>query len=270
MSSQARQVLLEQLAGRYAALPAVEAVCLGGSRTGHFADEQSDVDLYVYVRESIALSERAVIAGNAPGAEIGNQTWEPGDEWRDPLSGLAVDVMFRHLNWMEGQLDRVLVQHQASVGYSTCFWYNVLHSQPLFDLGWFAALQERARAPYPEPLVRAIIQMNHPVLRRNQSSYLHQVELAIARHDPVSVQHRVTALLASYFDVLFALNRQPHPGEKRLLPYAEALCPARPSTMSEDVQTLLVALPAMDASIPEAIHRLVDGLDAVLASQTSR
>lgn len=270
MRDEARGELLQRLAAQYAALQDVEAVCLGGSRTGPFLDEHSDLDLYVYVRETIPLAARAAIAGNAAGAEIGNQTWEPGDEWRDPVSGAAVDVMFRHLDWIEGQLERVLVRHEASVGYSTCFWYNVLHSQVLFDRGWFTALQGQSQCAYPEPLARAIIQKNYPLLRRSQSSYLHQVELAVARRDPVSVQHRVTALLASYFDVLFALNRQPHPGEKRLLAHAEALCPRRPVALSEEVNALLTSLPKMDASIPEAIHRLVDGLDVVLASETFR
>jgi hypothetical protein len=54
--------------------------------------------------------------------------------------------MYRHARWIEEQLDRVLVRHEASVGYSTCFWYNVLHSNALFDrAGWFEALQRRAR-----------------------------------------------------------------------------------------------------------------------------
>ena len=67
------------------------------------------------------------------------------------------------VRWIEEQLERVLVHHQASVGYSTCFWYNVLHSQALFDrAGWFAELQRRPRQPYPEELQRAIIGQKLP------------------------------------------------------------------------------------------------------------
>ena len=208
----------ERVAGQFASLPQVEAVALAGSRSSEFADAKSDVDLYVYVTEDIPLEVRAKIAAGSPRAEIGNATWEPGDEWIDAETGTSVDVMYRHVRWIEEQLDRVLVRHQASVGYSTCFWYNVLHSRVLFDrAGWFEALQRRARQGYPENCRRAIIAKNYPLLRHNQSSYLHQIELAVRRKDLVSVNHRVAALLASYFDVLFALNELPHPGEKRLI-----------------------------------------------------
>ena len=44
--------------------------------------------------------------------------------------------------------------------------------------------------------------MNHPLLRRNLSSYLHQIARAVEREDAVAVHHRVTALLASYFEQL--------------------------------------------------------------------
>jgi hypothetical protein len=201
---------------------------------------------------------RAEIASGSPRAEIGNATWEPGDEWIDAETGTRVDVMYRHVGWMEEQLARVLVQHQASVGYSTCFWYNVLHSQVLFDpTGWFASVQWGAQVKYPPELRRAIIATNYPLLRRNQSSYLHQIELAVKRNDPVSVNHRVAALLASYFDVLLAANEQPHPGEKRLLQHA-AGCAKLPRNWEPQVQAVLRS---ESAGVVARIGELLDGLD---------
>ena len=52
----------------------------------------------------------------------------------------------------------------------------------------------------------------------------------------MSLNHRVAAWLASYFDILFAANRRFHPGEKRLLALAEEL-PSVPESMIEDVRT---------------------------------
>jgi len=258
-------VVAERVATHFASLPQVEAVAMAGSRTAKFADTESDVDLYVYVTKEVSLDRRAQIAVDAPHAEIGNTTWEPGDEWTDAATGTPVDVMFRHVRWIEEQLDRVLVQHQASVGYSTCFWYNVLHSRPLFDRSeWFAALQKRAAVSYPPELRRAIIAKNYPLLRRNQSSYLHQIELAVKRDDPVSVNHRVTALLASYFDVLFAVNELPHPGEKRILEHAKAGCMKLPDGMEREVREL-VGNPRGD--VVGRINALVDRLEELLVAE---
>jgi predicted nucleotidyltransferase len=252
----------ERIVKEFASLPQVEAVAMAGSQTAEFADADSDVDLYVYVTEDIPLHERARIAAGSSHAEIGNATWEPGDEWIDAATGTWVDVMFRHVRWTEEQLDRVLVRHQASAGYSTCIWYNVLHSRALFDRsGWFAALQKRAAVSYPPELRKAIITKNYPLLRRNQSSYLHQIELAVKRHDPVSVNHRLSALLASYFDVLFAVNEQPHPGEKRVLEHAKASCSKAPDAMEEQVRKVLQI---SDGGVVERINAMVDGLEELL------
>lgn len=258
----------QRVAGQFASWPQVEAVALAGSRTSEFPDERSDVDLYVYVTEDIPLEAREKIAAGSPRAEIGNATWEPGDEWIDGASGTSVDVMYRHVRWIEEQLDRLLVQHQASVGYSTCFWYNMLHSQALFDrAGWFAELQRRTRQPYPAELRRAIIAKNYPLLRRNQSSYLHQIELAAMRNDLVSVNHRVAVLLASYFDVLFALNELPHPGEKRLLQHAAASCSRLPPDMEKQVSGLVESVGELGQSISARINELVDGLDELMGRE---
>src|SRR5262245_50801215 len=136
--------------------PGVEAVALGGSAASGWHDERSDLDLYVYADPAPPLGVRAAIARQrAARAEIGNDAFEPGDEWVDGATGIGVDVMYRRLAWIEARLDAVQVEHRASVGYSTCLWWNVRESEPLFDrAGWFARLQERARAPYPEQLRR--------------------------------------------------------------------------------------------------------------------
>jgi hypothetical protein len=259
--------LARRIADHYHAVDSVEAVVLSGSRTSGFDDDFSDTDIYVYSRAPIPLAVRAGAAQGAARAEIGNDFWEPGDEWIDAAAGISADVMFRRVDWIEDQLDRVLVRHQASVGYSTCFWYNVLHSQPLWDrAGWFHDLHQRASQPYPPALQRAIIAKNYPILRRNLSSYLHQMENAIARHDPFSLHHRATALLASYFDILFAVNEKPHPGEKRLLQFAERDCPRRPHDMAAHVSELIGAVPAMNGSALAAANRLLEGLDELLQS----
>src|SRR5580700_4262380 len=257
--------IAKRVAGTFASLPQVEAVALAGSRSFELADAESDIDLYVYVTEDIPLEVRAEIAAGAPRPEIGNATWEPGDEWIDAETATPVDVMYRHVRWIEEQLDRVLVRREASVGYSTCFWYNVLHSQTLFDrTRWFEALQRRTRQSYPEELKRAIIAKNYPLLRRNQSSYLHQIELAVMRGDPVSANHRVAALLASYFDVLFALNELPHPGEKRLIQHAKASCLKVPAKMEQQVRDLLESVGRPESGTAEKVNALLDGLDELL------
>lgn len=259
---------LETIAQKFSALPHVEAVALAGSQTAEAADEKSDFDLYVYAHAEITLDFRRALAENfAERREINNQFWEPGDEWIDAASGIGVDIMYRHPQWLEEQIARVLVQHQAAVGYSTCFWYNVLHSKIFFDRrGWLAQMQQHAAQPYPEPLRRAIVAKNYPILRRNLSSYLHQIECAYARQDWVSVQHRVAALLASYFDILFALNRLSHPGEKRLVAFAQKHCAKLPDKMAGHIHQLIGATLTPQTGLLVA-NELIDGLERLLIAE---
>ena len=251
------------IAQQLTAIPEVQAVALSGSRTSPFANAESDLDLYAYATEMVPVERRLPLSRTAIRAEMGNAFWEPGDEWIDAEAGLTVDVMYRTTSWIEAQLTRVLDRHEASIGYSTCFWYNVRHSKILFDrLGWLARLQRRTHCSYPEELKRAIVAKNYPLLRRKLSSYYEQIEKAIARHDPVSVNHRVTALLASYFDILFAINEQPHPGEKRVLQFAECLCSRQPSNLKENIGKIVSESPSR--AILGPIGSLLDGLEELL------
>jgi Domain of unknown function (DUF4037) len=231
------------------------------------------VDLDVYASATIALDQRSALAAEladsvAP-VEIGNDFWEPGDEWTERSSGIALDIMYRTPQWIEDQLDRVLVRHEASLGYTTCFWHAVYVSHALYDpTSWYAHLQERAQIPYPEPLRRAILAKNYPVLRQIRSSYANQMASAMTRHDAVSLNHRVAALLASYFDVLFALNRVLHPGEKRLVNYAERTCAQQPEHMADDVVALIQELGALDPGVvSQRVTTLLSRLDTLLQSE---
>lgn len=263
--------LTDALATAFNSLPQILAVVLAGSRTSGKTDSRSDVDLYVYADSTPSLEERTTILHQfADHGELGNTFWEPGDEWGDVRTGLGIDIMYRRPQWIEQELKRLLVHHQASLGYSTCFWHNVLTSTPLRERqGWFTTLQAWARQPYPAGLKQAIIAKNHPILRRTRSSLLHQLESAVLRHDLVSRNHRVTALLASYFDIVFALNEVPHPGEKRLVEWVLASCSHVPRDIEPQITAVLSACTSResDQSILHHVQTLLDGLDEVLFAQ---
>ncbi len=242
--------VVQRIANRFVEFETVKAVVLAGSRGTGNSDPDSDFDLYVYSEKEVPTAFRRALLGNE--AEVDNRFWECGDEVFDSATGLRLDIMYRSPRWIEDQIDRVLLRHEASIGYTTCFWFNVLHSKAMADRdGWYQRLQQRARAPYPDGLRRAIVAKNWPILRRNQSSYRHQIELALRRGDAFSTHHRVTALLASFFDIWFALERTPHPGEKRLLSCV-------PDEWSHRAREVLKSPPA---TLLSAIDVLLDPLD---------
>ena len=76
---------------------------------------------------------------------------------------------------------------------------------------------------------------------KKSASYLEQIKLAVKRNDPVSINHRITAFLASYFDIIFAANEIYHPGEKRLIKYAKQHCRYLPENFEEDLKALFNA-----------------------------
>ena len=136
------------------------------------------------------------------------------------------------------------------------------------DKGWFKELQSKANQPYPESLKAAIIAKNYPILRRTISSYTHQLQKAINRKDSVSIIHRTAALLASYFDIVFAINSVPHPGEKRLLEMVKKLCSKIPDGLEGNIYGINNSL-CLTSSNPKLNHvnTLLNELDKLLISE---
>lgn len=265
--------LAKQIADCFASLSQVEAIAVAGScgsGPGTY-DSASDVDLYVYTRSEIPLESRRTIVERTGGAIQSNfnlNYWGPGDLWVNAPTGIEMDLIYFDAIWMENQIARVVERHQASLGYTTCFWYTIRQSLSFFDShGWLANLQQRCSVAYPEVLRQNIIAYNHPVLRGIITSYAAQIEKAVKRGDLVSINHRVAALFASYFDILFAVNRQLHPGEKQLIEFAVNNCPILPVNMETDMASILL-LPTADISeLPGRIAGLLDRLDEMLENE---
>lgn len=259
--------LARRVAESFGTLANVEAVAMGGSQATGQARGDSDVDMYVYTTGEVALSDREAVVSElgTVNAELNQAFWEVADGWHDAETGVEVEAVYWRTSWIEKMLDHVLVHHRPSNGYSTAHWHTIRHSVCLQDRnGWFAALQQRSRQPYPEQLQRAIIAWNHPVLGTVTHSYASQIRHAVQRGDSVSINHRLTELLASYFDVLFALNRMTHPGEKRLLDLAAEQCAMVPANMRTQVEAVLRGVPSGGQTLLDAIDELLDGLDRLL------
>lgn len=263
--------LARALTTSFSAFSQVRAIAVAGSLTAEATDADSDIDLYVYTTATIPLADREALVEErgASRADLDLRFWDLGDEWYDLPSGIEVDVIYWDTAWIESMIDRVVAQHQAGVGYSTSHWYTIRRSLALYDPhGWFQALQERAAVPYPEPLREAVIAKNHPLLRNVIPSYLHQIEKALRRDDWVSINHRIAALFASYFDVLFALNRLPNPGEKRLVEQAQEQCVSVPVELASQVERVLRAASGDgDLDLIVEISEMIGDLDKLMAEE---
>jgi len=256
----------EAIATDFSQLAEVVAVTLGGSLATGKADAGSDIDLYVFSRGEIPVaSRRNIIEARASHVELDNRWWETEDYWYERATGTKVEVIYRDPYWLETQLSTVLTDYRAQMGYSTSLWHNIVTSNILYDPDdWFAKLQKTATAPYPSELARAIIDENFPLLRGSMAAHPPQIKQAFERGDLKVAFQRVQHILDSYFDILFALNKTLHPGEKRQLDYAKGLG-LTPPDMQKDVTSLLNAREPGDVS--DILETVIDKLE-VLLSQT--
>lgn len=229
----------EKLFHKLAQLDCVEAIALGGSRAGDVFDEKSDYDVYVYVTAPIEEQVRKdILAEYCTYMELGNQFWEFEDNCI-LNSGIDIDILYRSLDQFCQEIEAVVVRHQPSNAYTTCMWHNLLNCKILYDKNdRLRAVQEKYNVPYPKELKRAIIDRQMRLLDSALPAYRTQIEKAVRRGDLVSINHRVTEFMASYFDLLFALNEQTHPGEKRLIELCKKNCSILPEDFEENIQML--------------------------------
>ena len=230
-------------------VPQVEAIALGGSRATGRNDTTSDYDVYVYIAEPITeATRRDILSKYCTYMEIANTFWELEDDVT-LQNGIDMDIIYRNLTDFENMICSVVMDGNACNGYTTCMWHNLITSRIVSDkTGKLTAMQEKYRIPYPKTLKRNIITQNMNLLSGMLPSFDVQIKKAEKRQDFVSVNHRVTEFLASYFDVIFALNEMPHPGEKRMQQICSRECNVLPAYFDENLNLLFDGMFRKDIS----------------------
>ena len=244
-------------------LPQVEAIALGGSRATGRNDEKSDYDVYIYLTGPVEERVRRGILEKYCGyMEIGNSFWELEDDVT-LKNGIDMDIIYRNLTDFAGTVSSVVDGCNAWNGYTTCMWHNLITGKIVCDKnGKLQALQEKYRSPYPRKLKENIISNNRKLLSGMLPSFAAQIQKAENRKDLVSVNHRVTEFLASYFDILFALNEMTHPGEKRMQSICSAECRLLPEHFDENLDRLFAGM--FREPVSAVIQDMVCQLDKIL------
>ena len=221
----------------------VKAIAIGGSGTAKTSDNLSDIDIYVFVENDIPVSDREeFVKQYSSKYEAGGEYFGSGDEFFVDELNQQLDVMYWGVNWFNDIVENVWVKHYPSNGYTTAFLYTLNNFQIIYDTdNWLLNLQKSIKTEYPKELKENIIKRNMMLMYDKPfASYYEQIEKAIKRNDIVSINHRISAFLASYFDVIFAVNELLHPGEKRLVQYALNNCKILPKDFEENIDELLV------------------------------
>jgi predicted nucleotidyltransferase len=215
----------------------VDCIMLAGSQQSGFIDEHSDYDVYIYLNRELSVEKRkSVIEKYKSYAEINNQFWETEDDFIISDENKLVEIIYRDFNFIETMVGNCVEKYYASTGYTTCFWSNLMDSKILFDRrGKGREIIEKYSVEYPQELKKNIISKNYPLLMGSVASYYKQIKKAISRDDYISINHRVAAFLASYFDIIFAINEIAHPGEKKLLKFVKERCSIIPERFEEDI-----------------------------------
>lgn len=249
--------MVEKLFEELAALPQVEAIALGGSRAGKVFDEKSDYDVYLYCKGEISEAVRAeILSRYCSVTEIGNHFWEYEDNCT-LNNGIDIDILYRDLDSFAQDVASVVEQFQARNGYTTCMWHNLKNCKTVYDReARLEALKRRFDVAYPDALRRNIIARNRKLLYAAMPAYKGQISKAVKRKDIVSIGHRTAAFMESYFDILFALNSQTHPGEKRLLQLCRQNCSILPEQFEDNINRLYGDL----FTNPEAVDGDIDSI----------
>lgn len=205
-------------------LPGVVAVALGGSTGAGLGDAASDLDFHVYWEGPLAAPDEratglaAIADRGSVRAGAGTTSWTLEDHLA--VGGRPVELIFIRWADVPAEVEAAYGAGFAEEGFTTARLYSFAHGLVLHDPArLLGAVQARLLVSYPEATRRAIL------LRQPARLVLcvDQLRAGQRRGDLLYVEQTRVKIQLLWFDLLFALNRRYHPGEKRLLVHAARL-----------------------------------------------
>lgn len=239
----------------------VVAITLGGSRASGNNDAKSDYDIYVYYDEAVDSKFRqSILEKYCKYMEIAVNYFEEEDDCI-LNNGIVIELIYRNISDIQNNIATIMHSSNASLGYTTCVIDNLVTSKILYDDNNIYSNLVKSIS-YPDALRNNIIKKNMEMLHGVIASYDAQIIKAYQRKDMISVNHRIAAYLASYFDVLFAINKVYHPGEKRLIELAKKKCNIVPKDFETDINKLLNLI-----DIENTLNSLYSNMNNILNKQ---
>ncbi len=228
------------------------------------ADEVSDIDIHVYWTDPLApaneRSEQLAAIADTGTVRAGLTSWGLEDHFS--VGGRPFELIYRRWDDIVGEVDRAYDVGLPSQGFTTAILYAIAHGLPLHDpSGELGSAKDRLSREFPEATRTALLRREPPLLRFN----LKLLQQAQGRSDLLFAQQVRYKLQMLFFDVLFALNRMYHPGEKRLLEHVRR-CPIRPADCGVRWEAV-ARLPSDDPALLDELGSLVGELCRLVRTQ---
>ena len=80
----------------------------------------------------------------------------------------------------------------------------------------------------------------------------------------MSVNHRISAFIESYFDIIFAINELTHPGEKRMISYAKEYAKILPRDFEENMNELLNSIGSTLENVKNNLKTIIENLKEIM------
>ena len=253
--------MIDDLLLELSRLDNVDAICLGGSRANNVYDTKSDYDIYVYINSDIDDDIRAnILSKYCSYQEIGNHYWELEDN-AILNEDIPIDIIYRKISDFDLTLDHVVNRHNSYNGFKTCMWHNLISSMIIYDpYGKIRQLKDKYDIEYSDELKNNIIERNYHLLTGKLPSYDVQISKAISRNDRVNLISRCNAFMESYFDIIFAMNKIKHPGEKRLVEFALNNCLKLPDDFKKNIDKLYDDLLTNTVDVNKDVEVIINNL----------